>query len=883
LSQLSGSVISIGAAVGSAATAVPQVWLGQRVTLLFALPVALAAWVTLAASPNVWVAIAARAVQGLTVGFIAGPSNNYVAELAHSNLRGLLVGTLNTSEQLGYLLVYAVGSSSLSWRQVALVCGFLTTVLPFLGLLLLPDSPRWLAARHRLLDAHKALIFFRGPHYDSHAELVEITDQLPKKISTKNQFKKMRDPSILTSLLLLSVLFLASHFSGRIVVSVYLVPIFASAEVDVCPYTSAVIIGVVRVLATFLYLGVVERINRKPLFISSFLTCALALAMFGTFFYEQDILDNTNSIKWLPLASVATFCCFNNIGFSVLSLIRSEILPTSVRSTAVTVLYFLFYIGAFVASQTFMSVVGSLGKHGAFWLYCCFNLLMAVVGGLNLPETRRRSLEEITARDPHQPTKSTRNPNQPTKPTRNQHQFTKPARNPHQPTRDPHQPTKPASDHLKSTHFGNSHEQSIRQHIITTTGTPSISTSLYNASMTTVCPLQHVHHQFEFIPDKGKSFQDHLKPTQPSHTHSKSTQPSNIHNKSIQPFNTHNKSIQPSNTHNKSIQPSNIHNKSIQPFNTHNKSIQPAHIHNKSIQPAHIHNKSIQPFHTHNKSIQPAHIHNKSIQPAHIHNKSIQPFHTHNKSIQPSNTHNKSISYPQQVHTTLQYHNKSIQPVHIHNKSIQPVHIHNHTRPYPQQVHTTRSYPQQVHTTLQYPQQVHNPLISTTSPYNPPISTTSPYNPPIPTTSPYNQPISTTSPYNPSIPTTSPYNPSISTTSPYNPPIPTTSPYNPLISTTSPYNPPISTTSPYNPPIPTTSPYNQPISTTSPYNPPISTTSPYNPPIPTTSPYNPPISTTSPYNPPISTTNPYNPPISTTSPYNLPPTANYKSINERDK
>ncbi|KAG7155409.1 facilitated trehalose transporter Tret1-like [Homarus americanus] len=467
---LFSSVISIGAAVGSAATAVPQVWLGQRVTLLFALPVALAAWVTLAASPNVWVVIAARAVQGLTVGFIAGPSNNYVAELAHSNLRGLLVGTLNTSEQLGYLLVYAVGSSSLSWRQVALVCGFLTTVLPFLGLLLLPDSPRWLAARHRLLDAHKALIFFRGPHYDSHAELVEITDQLALgKRNARDQLQEMKDPNIISVILLFTFLLLSSQFTGNFLVTTFEVPICNSTVTDLSPATGAAVTGTIRFLGSVAYLLIVERVGRKSLLIGAFLACAGALAMLGSFHYDHNNSDDVTILDWLPFISLSVFIFSTTVGFSVLYVLLGELFPTSVRSTAVAFLYSLFFTGAFVASQTYVSVVGSLGKHGAFWLYCCFNLLMAVVGGLNLPETRRRSLEDITAREPRQSTKHSYDHHRSTKPTlhangttrhANGHLTSKPPpQHYHMTTRrvpEDNKPNHPAHNFCKSTQTANS-------------------------------------------------------------------------------------------------------------------------------------------------------------------------------------------------------------------------------------------------------------------------------------------------------------------------------------------------------------------------------------------------------------------------------------------
>nr|XP_027228779.1 facilitated trehalose transporter Tret1-2 homolog isoform X2 [Penaeus vannamei] len=393
------SVINLGAAVGCIAGGVPLVRIGQRLTLLMILPVALLAWLTLFTSQYVWGLVAARAVLGVAMGIMASSSVNYIVELADSSLRGRLVALLNISRYLGYLFIYAVGSSTLTWREVALVCGCVTTVPPFVGLLFLPDSPRWLATRDRLEEAHRSLVFFRGPDYDSVQELNSILAQLDQSVgsckSTRDQLRRMRQPAILRSSMIIAFLHLTMAFSGSFVVSAYLVTIFDAAHVSLSSYYSAVVIGLVRLVGVSVNILFIDVVGRKPLLITSCSVCGACLFMLGGFFYDQ-AFEIEFSEMWVPLACLSVYIFFSSLGFPVVELVLGEFLPTTVRATAVSILYTVLFVGVFAAVQTYPYVADAVGRYGAFWVYGVCNFLMAIVSALTLTETRGQTLEQIS-------------------------------------------------------------------------------------------------------------------------------------------------------------------------------------------------------------------------------------------------------------------------------------------------------------------------------------------------------------------------------------------------------------------------------------------------------------------------------------------------------
>lgn len=384
--------------MGSFLAGLPMVRLGQRVTLLMALPLSFASWISLALAPSVWMVLAARACQGLALSFMASSSSTYVAEVAHSSIRGRLVAIMDLCRQMGSLLIYCLGISSLTWRQVAMTTAFVNTILPFLGFLVLPNSPRWLATRNRTDDARRALTFFRGHNYDVDEELQAIISQLQKsagkQMNVLQQLRQLREPAILRYVVTMSFVLFIVHFNGSSIIPAYVVIIMNSAQVQMSSYLAAIAVCITKIAGTFCLGLVIDRVNRKPLFTTTSFICAASMSILGSFFFDQIHGRHFQHLEWLPVLCLAIYAFFS--ASPVLSLLRSELFPTAVRSIVVPILYTTFFVGAFLALQTYPYIVGALGPHGAFWLFTGCNLILIMIVGLTIPETRGKTLEQIT-------------------------------------------------------------------------------------------------------------------------------------------------------------------------------------------------------------------------------------------------------------------------------------------------------------------------------------------------------------------------------------------------------------------------------------------------------------------------------------------------------
>lgn len=390
--------MNLGAVAGTCLAWPLLVRLGQRATLQLGLPLCFLSWLTLVFSSSVWLLQTARFTLGLTTCLMTPAANLYLLEISYRKTRGRLLGAMTLSRNLGGLVVTLIGSSSLSWRHVGLVCSSLS-IIPLLGVLWLPNSPRWLMTQGREEDALSALSFFRKKSYDPTPELREITEQVESKDSLGSsiwgQLRMLFNNQTLSTLCILGLITVLVAFCGTYPLSSYLVPILEAAQDDRDPYVSAVMYSSVRILGIVVHLAVVDKLGRKPLIIASFSLCAVSTAAYATYFH---LLNKTmvTEVNWLPLTLLLLFSLFSGVGLPVIPALQGELLPTNCRAVGLSLLTCVLMLGGFTSSHTYFMTAQTLGQDGAFWLFSCCSALLVVVSIIWVPETKGRTLEDIS-------------------------------------------------------------------------------------------------------------------------------------------------------------------------------------------------------------------------------------------------------------------------------------------------------------------------------------------------------------------------------------------------------------------------------------------------------------------------------------------------------
>uniref|UniRef100_A0A7N0U4Y1 Major facilitator superfamily (MFS) profile domain-containing protein n=1 Tax=Kalanchoe fedtschenkoi TaxID=63787 RepID=A0A7N0U4Y1_KALFE len=157
----------IGATVITTCSGAVSDWLGRRPMLIISSVLYFISGLVMLWSPNVYVLLLARLLDGFGIGLAVTLVPVYISETAPPEIRGLL----NTLPQfmgsggmfLSYCMVFGMSlMKSPSWRLMLGVL-FIPSLLYFvLMIVFLPESPRWLVSKGRMIEAKKVLQKLRG-------------------------------------------------------------------------------------------------------------------------------------------------------------------------------------------------------------------------------------------------------------------------------------------------------------------------------------------------------------------------------------------------------------------------------------------------------------------------------------------------------------------------------------------------------------------------------------------------------------------------------------------------------------------------------------------------------------------------------------------------
>ena len=393
------SGFTIGGMFGCCISSAMMTYFGQKLTAIYLLPAGILSWILLFLAKRKWTLIIIKVFQGVVIGAISNCSHNYVGEIAHPTIRGTLSSLVDLFRNLGQVYISVVGSTSLSWRSASLICGISSMLPPFIGILFLPHSPRWLILKGRRDEAHEALTFYRGQKYNAEEEITAIEEDVKKDKSIKvfQQFRKLMEPKYLKQLLVLSILYILSMFCGNAVVVSYSTSIFDLAEIaSFSSYLGTILSNVMRIVGLFIFLFISDKFPRRMLTILPAVLCGICMAILGIFFFLKKSNYDTSSIYFIPLISLILYHCFTSITFTNIMILRTELLSTNVRAAGTAFLQTVFFISMFATVYCYPYMIEYIGPYLTFWFYSLCSFLIAAVVLIFVSETRGRSLEEIS-------------------------------------------------------------------------------------------------------------------------------------------------------------------------------------------------------------------------------------------------------------------------------------------------------------------------------------------------------------------------------------------------------------------------------------------------------------------------------------------------------
>jgi MFS transporter, SP family, galactose:H+ symporter len=396
------SWVTLGAMLGSLAGGYVADHFGRKRALFAAAALFIIGAAVEALAPNVPVLVFGRLVAGFGVGVAAVAAPLYAAELAPAAQRGRFVSSYQLAITVGIFLAYLVDQALAGpdgWRAMFAVSA-VAGVLLALAVLSAVESPRWLVKSGRPDDARRNLVAL-GAEDDADARLAAIKAALRAEHETAS-WSDVFQPRWRTPLKIGLGLAVLQQITGINAIIYYSDNIFAAAGFTTPAAQTAATtwaIGAVNVLATFIAIAFIDRLGRRPLLIAGLIGMGLSLAAVGLAFQQSGgVKDAGGATSVVTLVALVVFII--SFAFSlgpVTWTVINEIYPGEVRGRAVAVATAVNWGAAFLVSEFFLTVVNAIGQAYTFWLFAAFCALGLIWVYVGVPETRRRSLEEIQA------------------------------------------------------------------------------------------------------------------------------------------------------------------------------------------------------------------------------------------------------------------------------------------------------------------------------------------------------------------------------------------------------------------------------------------------------------------------------------------------------
>ncbi len=398
------SALLWGAVIGTLLSGIMSSYLGRRRTILVSALVFVAGSLCCAIAPNEHILILARLFLGVAVGIASFTAPLYLSEISPQSVRGAMISMYQLMITLGIVLAFLSNTWLASYATFGGVTGghwrimlgiiAIPAAIMFVGVLFLPESPRWLFLKG--LKENAIAVFKRMHLADDEiaAEVREIEESVKIK---QNGFQLLlHNPNFRRVIGLGVGLQIIQQLTGINVVMYYAPKIFALAGFeDVTEQMwGTVLVGLTNVLATFIAIAFVDRLGRKPIMYAGFIVMGLALVTVGTLF-NADIAKNPH-LGYPAIGALLVFI----IGFAmsagpIVWIICSEIYPLAGRDLGVTFSTATNWIANAIVGMTFLTMLSSLGGGNTFLLYGVMNVLFIFFFIMFVPETKGVSLESI--------------------------------------------------------------------------------------------------------------------------------------------------------------------------------------------------------------------------------------------------------------------------------------------------------------------------------------------------------------------------------------------------------------------------------------------------------------------------------------------------------
>jgi sugar porter (SP) family MFS transporter len=391
--EIAASALLLGCLFGAAGASLAGDRIGRRKSLLLAAVLFAVSTVGAALANSVTIFSIARFAGGLAIGLASVLTPVYIAEVAPARSRGRLVSLNQLAIVVGILVAYVIswglaGIGESSWRWMLAVAAIPALVF-FLGLLFIPESPRWLISHGEREAGRKVLARIYGlAQADVQVTQVEAAASAEEGTWKEVFAKPMRRP--LTVALGLAILCQITGINTVLYYGSILISQHFSGQTAGTALMANVIIGGTNLVMTLIALRFLDRWGRRTMLLTATAGMMLSLVLFVILYCIPGVS---------PILILSCILCYT--GFFAFAMgpvpwvVIAEIFPNKIRGRAASIATSTLWTGTLIVTLTFLSLVKTLGVSGTFSIYAILCVVTFVFIWTWVPETKGKTLEQI--------------------------------------------------------------------------------------------------------------------------------------------------------------------------------------------------------------------------------------------------------------------------------------------------------------------------------------------------------------------------------------------------------------------------------------------------------------------------------------------------------
>ncbi len=378
--------------------------IGRKKTILVLSIMFFLGVVFIVAAPGFAVLVVGRTILGLAVGGASTVVPVYLAELAPFEIRGSITGRNEFAIVFGQFAAFSVnailnamfGHVEGLWRVMFGVCA-LPAVALFVGMLRMPESPRWLIDKGRTDEALVILKTVRSKEraLAEFAQVETVAEEEKGADADRLGFKDILANKWLRRILLVGIGVSCTQQLTGINAIMYFGPrvLESSGFSESKALVAATFFGLASVIGGVIALRNMDRLDRRKTFIIglSLTTVCHCLVGVAGMVIPQDASARPYIVAVLVFLFVLSMQSFLNVAVWVW---LAEIFPLNIRGLAIGIAVFFGWFCNGVLSMYIPTLVTSLGL-ATFFIFAVLGVILLGFLWHEVPETRGRSLEAL--------------------------------------------------------------------------------------------------------------------------------------------------------------------------------------------------------------------------------------------------------------------------------------------------------------------------------------------------------------------------------------------------------------------------------------------------------------------------------------------------------